>query len=208
MHKQFISIFLFLSIITLAICSAIAYMQYTHLLGSYNKVIQSYQTIRAINQSLISIDEGSLSVSTFLQIRDSQTLNQIPKIIIAAKINFETLKLLVSDNRTQEDLVNKLTPLYERKLNFLTKIINEYSAGDIQQALQISSDKNRMILTNQITQLLVAIKQEEVRQLNVSNIDLNTFKAKSFALIYFFGILSGLLFLISFVLLNSYFKKY
>jgi CHASE3 domain sensor protein len=206
--KKLISFFLLFAIIALLFCCIVSYLQYNRLSKSYNNLIQSYQTIRASNQSLISIDEAALSLSTFLQTKDTEILQKVPQFIIAATINFETLKQLVRDNNAQTEIVNKLTPLFENKISFLNQIMDRYSKGKVQEAFQIAGDKDRLRKTSEIAQLLIQIKQMEITQLNDSNESLKIYKHHAYILISYIGILTGVLFLACFICLNKYFKKY
>ena len=208
LHKNLISIFLLMGVVTLAFCGIVSYLQYFRLSQSNNELIQSYQTIRAANQSLISIDEAALRVSSFLQTRDASALTQVPQLITTASVNFETLKQLVNDNVQQTELANELSPLFSKKIMFLAKISSEYSSGNIEQALQTASDENRLKQTNEIIQLVVEIKQIEIKQLDGTNANLKIYKMKAWQMIKFLGILSGFLFLCCFYLLNRYLEKY
>src|SRR5690348_4928928 len=92
LHRNLISYFFLSGIILLSVFGIILYMQYSQLSNTYNYTIDSYQTIRAANQSLISIDQAALGVSSFLLTKDTESLSQIPNFITAAEANFVTLK--------------------------------------------------------------------------------------------------------------------
>ncbi len=207
-HKNLFSSLLLLGTIGFIFCCAISYIQYSRLSKTYYDLIESYQTIRAANQTIISINEAALSISTFLQSKDDEILKKIPQFIISAEINFQTLKMLVSDNSIQTTIANELTPIFMNKIIFLNQIINEYTAGYVQQAIQIASDKIRLKKTYEIEQLLIKIKQEEIRQLNASEASLSSYKNSFLKMITLMGIITGFVFLFCFISLNSYLKKY
>lgn len=207
-HKNVFSSLLLLGIIGLIFCCATSYIQYNRLSQTYYNLIDSYQTIRAANQTIISINEAALSISTFLQSQDDQILNKIPEFIISAEVNFQALKMLVSDNSFQTTIANQLTPIFTNKIIFLNQIINEYTAGHVQQAVQLASDKIRLKKTYEIEQLIIKIKQEEIKQLNESNTSLTASKHSFLKMITLMGVLTGVIFLFCFISLNSYLKKY
>jgi CHASE3 domain sensor protein len=208
LHKKLISISLLFSMVALAVCYAISCLQYNQLSKNYNSLIESYQTIRAANQTLISLNLAGLNVSSFLQTNDSQTLKNIPDYITAAEVNFQTLKQLVSDNTIQTNDIEKLTPLFNSKIAYLTEIVDKHNLGQIAQAKEIASDSNRLKLTHDIAELILDIKQEEVKQLDSENATLSAYQANSYKLFLLIGLITSFLFLIFFVLLNKYMKRY
>jgi CHASE3 domain sensor protein len=206
LHKNLLSYFLLFSIITLIITGILSYIQYGRLSNTYFNLIQSYQTIRAANQAIISIDEASLNVNSFLDTHNAALLSKIPELIISAEVNFEALKQLVADNKLQTDLGIEATSLLQDKILFLTKLIKQHTLEQANQPL-LRSDNNSLDLTNRINSLIVGIKQEEIRQLNASATDLMKYKAELNPIIRWLGILSGLLFISFLYLLNSYLKS-
>lgn len=207
-HKNLISFFLIFSLITFAICGSVSYLQYQRLSNTYYHLIESYQTIRAANQTIISFDEASMAVSRFLITKESGSLSKIPEYAIAAQINFDALKQLVSDNKTQSDIINTLEPLIKLKLAFLNNVANLYAGGQIDQIMTIIMDKKRLHVTFEITALVAAIKQEETNQLNQHNENLVSHKSGMGILIPILGIISAFLFVCFLVLLNRCLKHH
>lgn len=208
LHKNLMSFFLLFSILAFIISGAIGYIQYYCLSNTYSNLIASYQTVRAANQSIISIDEAALNISAFLDTKDPQTLAKIAGFIIAAKVGFENLKQLVINNEKQRQLIKEVTPLFEEKIAFLSKITEAYSTGNMNQLMLTASDKNRLHLTNSIDALIIAIKQEEIQQLAASNMSIMKYKAKMGYFIVIFGLLGGIFFVCYLLLMNQYLKKY
>jgi CHASE3 domain sensor protein len=208
LHKRLISTFLLLGLITLIILGTVAYLQYDRLSNGRDSLIESYQTIRAANQSLISINEAAIDIGVFLQTKDASILKKIPEIITAAQVNFETLEQLIHDNANQLDLFTKLKPLFQSKLLFLTTIINKYDMGKMDESLQIAADKDRLKLTDAITQYIIAIKQLEIGQLDLNNEKLLNFKKDAQRLLIGVGLISAFFFICFCVLLDKYMKRY
>lgn len=206
LHKKLISLFLLFGILSLIAFVLTAYFQYCRLFNAQNNLVISYQTIRAANQSLISIDEAALNVSTFAQSKDPDILVRILNIIIAAEVNFSTLSQLIQDNKNQRALLNVLTPLFENKINFLNAVLTTMKNNQVDQALQMASDRDRLRSTREIEKLIIQIKQYEISQLEETNERLKIFRYETTLLLTALGLLMGFLFFCFFMLLNQYFK--
>jgi len=207
-HQRLISLFFLLSILALIAFCSVSYLQYQRLYCTHKNMIESYQTIRAVNQTLLSLDEGALNISLFLQDKDMSILNSIPDNIISAELNFETVVQLVQDNDEEKAAVAKLTPLLRDKIVFWKEIVTEFSTKNLEGIYQIASDKNRLKLTSDIKQLLMGIKQVEVDQLNDNEQILLATKKDMRKILIFMGLLCAFFFVCSFTLLNKYLKTY
>lgn len=207
-HKKLISLFFLFSIISLIAFFLVSYFQYYRLFSTHKSLIKSYQTIRAVNQTLISLDEAALNTSLFLQDRVKENLNIIPESIITAQLNFETLQQLVQDNPEEINILVKLTPLLQTKILFWKRITTEFTAGNYDTIYQIITDKNRVRLTKTIREYLIAIKQLEIKQLERNEIDLLDHKMDAKKIVIFMGLLCAFFFVCSFALLDKYLKTY
>lgn len=207
-HRRLVSLFFLMSIITLIAFFFSSYLQYYRLYHTHRALIESYQTIRAVNQTLISLDEAALNTSIFLQTKESDILSIIPESITTAQLNFETLQQLVKDDPAQHDTLEKLTPLLQTKIAFWKKLVTAYSLGNTTGALELASDKNRLRLTSEIKQYLVAIKQVEIQQLDHNEQLLIADKIGVKKILIFMGLLCAFFFICSFTLLNKYLKEY
>jgi CHASE3 domain sensor protein len=85
--KRAINIFLVIAIVILAIGSVVTFTQYQNLFRVNADVDESYRTIRAADQALISITEAALKVSSFVLGNDTDTISNLPETIIAAQVN-------------------------------------------------------------------------------------------------------------------------
>ena len=191
--KRTINIFLVIAIVILAIGSVVTFTQYQNLFKVNADVDQSYRTIRAANQALISITESSLKVSNFLLGNDEDTITNLPETIIAAQLNLSVLEQLIQDNDDQKKAFANLLPIFNEKVAFLKEIISKYQAGDRPGALQVASDKNRLLQTSQLMQLLIVIKTIEQQQLQVSNVKFNQEVVSANGLYAIFSMLSSIL---------------
>jgi CHASE3 domain sensor protein len=176
----------------------------------HKSLIESYQTIRAINQTVISIDEGALNISIFLQTKETNTLKNIPENITNAELNFEKLQQLLDDDpeTAQENLLEKLTPLLQIKISFWKKVLSEYSTKNVENLFNIASDKNSLTLTQNIKDDLIGIKKIEIKQLNIKEYYYNVDKIGIKKILIFVGLLCAFFFICSFTLLYKYLKEY
>jgi len=168
-HQKRLAIILCLAAVCLLTVSGIlGYLRYAQAFESNAEVIKSYQTIRAANQALISLDEASLEVSTFLFSKNTTGIKNLPELIISAQLNMTTLHALIQDNPIEIKLYNEMRPLFNKKIAILNQTIAIYAAGNNDSALQFASDADRLQLTVSISQLLFEIKKIEIGQLDHS----------------------------------------
>jgi CHASE3 domain sensor protein len=128
-----------------------SYSEYQRSFQMSHHIIESYQTIRAANQTILSVNEASAEVSALLLTSNLDTIQNLPELIVSAQINLAALK-----------------PLFENKIAFLQSVVTEYSKGNQAGAIAIASDKNRLALTHQINQLIIDIKHIEIGQLETT----------------------------------------
>jgi CHASE3 domain sensor protein len=201
--KRTINIFLVIAIIILAIGSVVTFTQYQNLFRVNAAVDQSYRTIRAANQALISITESSLKVSNFLLGNDEGTISNLPETIIAAQLNLSVLGQLIQDDDNQKKAFATLLSIFNNKVSFLKEIISKYQAGDRPGALQVASDKNRLLQTSQLTQLIIVIKTIEQQQLQINNVRFNQEVVNANGLYAIFSMLSSILLVLCLFRLNG-----
>ncbi len=163
--RKYVKYFLIPCIVAIAIFNFLTFYEYQSLFRVNNDIIESYQTIRAANQVIISINEAEIKVGGLLLGNDENGVKNLPEIIISAQVNMTTLNQLIQDNQMEIDFYKQLKPLFDEKVHFLQNILIKYSAGDQAGAIQAGSDKNRLQLTEKISQLIIEIKKIEVSQL-------------------------------------------
>jgi CHASE3 domain sensor protein len=194
-----ITIILFLiSILTTFVTGFWAYHKYQSALQVNADIIESYQTLRAANQSLLSINEASMNVSTYIITNDTNTIAKIPELILSAQINLAALNQLIQDTPEQLKISKELTPLFDEKITFLKKITAESAAGNKEMLVKTAEDPNRLVLTNHIIQLIIDIKKIEAAQLenSIRTLQLNKVNANNFYILS--GSLDILLLLLSY----------
>jgi CHASE3 domain sensor protein len=136
-----------------------------------SNIIQSYRTIRAINEAIISIGEANVKISDFLLNNNEEALNNLQQDIISAQVNLSTLDQLIQDDKGQVEYYNELIPLVTQKITTLQKIISAFNQGDKAAALAEANDKNRFELTRKINSIIIHIKIIEMNQLSDSQND-------------------------------------
>lgn len=189
----------FLGAILLLILSGVwVYSLYQSAYEKNAEIIATYQTIRAANRVLLSIDQGTMDVSAFLISKNEDYIKKIPEIIISAKLNIETLQQLIQDNPAEVDIFNKLKPMFDSKVEFLQKIVAAYSSGNQSTIFQLANTKERFELVNDIHQILIFIKQYENGQLEQGTPIYLQEKYQADKFFIILGVLNILLFLIIF----------
>jgi CHASE3 domain sensor protein len=204
LHKR-LTIALFLTAIILLLISGIsAYHKFNYVMRVDNDISQSYQTLRAANQSLLSIDEAALEVSTFLLTNNLDAIKNLPEIIVSAQVNYLTLMKLTQDNVNQAQIAKVLKPIFDEKIESLKNIISAYNADNKEAAVKISGDTNRLTKTSQIIQSIIDIKKIEIGQLERSlrQVNLDKEAANSFYIVV--GSCNVSLFLFIFVCVRRY----
>jgi CHASE3 domain sensor protein len=172
--KKYIKYFLIPCIVAIAVFNFLTFYEYQSLFRVNNDIIESYQTIRAANQVIISINEAGLKVGGLLLGNDETGVKNLPEIIISAQLNMTTLNQLIQDNQMEIDFYKQLKPLFDQKVQFLQNVLAKYSAGDKAGAIQIGSDPNRLLLTEKIAQFIIEIKKIETNQLEDNRTKLDT----------------------------------
>jgi CHASE3 domain sensor protein len=159
----FVSLVLIITIVNLIIFS-----EQENVYRIHKDIIQSYQTIRATNQAMISIGDASAKISDFFLNNNENGLKNLQETIIAARVNLSTLDQLIQDDKAQVTYFNELMGLFTQKITLLEKIIFDFSHGNKRNALLEANDKSRFELTNKINSFLIHIKSIEINELNGS----------------------------------------
>lgn len=166
-------------------------------------LMTDYQTIRAADQAILSINEASVAVSAFLATNDEEEITKLPEDIISAQLNMQTMRQLINDNKTEQNIYNKLLPMIKKKIEFLQNIIQLYKSGNKQAAFQLASDKSRFPLSDEISRLIIDIRKIEIGQIQqlTPAYQLNKINADmSFIII---GLLNILLLLFTYLLMKQ-----
>lgn len=174
------------------------YTLYQSAFKNNSDAIESYQTIRAINRTLISINEAELDISSFIMTRDNHFINKLPELIVSIQVNLATLTQLIQDNATEIAMNNKLTTLTNTKIAFFNSILQLHKSSHKNATLSPTSISNRLKLTYNINQLMNGIRKIEISQLEEAmpeyQLSINTAN-RSFVLL---GTLNILLILIAY----------
>jgi CHASE3 domain sensor protein len=170
--KKHIKFILIPCIVAIAIFNFLTFYEYQSLFRVNHDIIESYQTIRAANQVMLSINEAGLKLGGMLYANNETGVKNLPEIIISAQLNLKTMDQLIQDNQIEKDFYSQLKPLFDEKIQFLQNVISKYSAGDKAGAIQIASDPNRIALSEKIGQLIIEIKKIETSQLEDNHMKL------------------------------------
>ena len=129
-------------------------------------------------------------------------IKKIPEMLDVATLNFQTLLPLIIDNPYEISLYNKIKPLFYANAQRLSQTYKQDHEGKIQPFIALDTKEDIMLV------YLSLIKAEELKQLNDSNVKIYTYKSAFYKYIFIFGLLSALFFLLAFIDLNRYFKRY
>jgi CHASE3 domain sensor protein len=161
-HRSIIIILvLIITLGNIAIFNAQNQLYYTN-----NNIIQSFQTIRATNQVIISINDASEKISDFLLDNNEESLKNLNENIISAQINLSTLDQLIQDDKNQLYYFKQLQPLILKKLDLLTRIMSEFSNSNRTDAIRLAKGEERFKQTRDIDMLIIQIRKIETAQLN------------------------------------------
>jgi CHASE3 domain sensor protein len=206
LKRNVILFFFLLGIVLLTASGVVFYMQFQRTLDYNAASVESYQTIRAANGTILSIDDAAINVGSYLQTGDPANLSNLSEIIISAQVNLSTLHQLIKDDVHQSTLFNQLTPLVDQKIQFLRKIVADTMAGDKRAALEAASSTDRLKLSSQIKQLVTLIKRLEVIQLNHTDIQFKNSLKMANILYLCSGIICLLIFVFTYISLRKYLK--
>jgi CHASE3 domain sensor protein len=198
--KDFIMSLIIIAFTVLIAGNYATYLEYKNSINFNLKRLESYETLKLANQSLLSIDEAALQVSTLLLTHDSTIVKDLPRVIISAKLNYAAL-IQIIDTPAQIQMLIKLTPLFEKKIQFLQSIIAEYNRNNFQQALLIASDPIRINLTKNMIELLIGIKLIEMDELYQAQKNYEIALSKTNHSFFMVNVISVILLLFCFLLL-------
>ncbi len=172
-HKKFISNFIIFLIIVITVGNLITYSEYQNLFRVNSDIMDSGQTVRAANQTIISIFDGTIKISAFIMADDNNGMKSLPETITSAQLNFNALGPLIQDTKDQVEAYNAATPLVKEKLDYLTSVYTAYKNGNKAEAMRLANDKSRFDLSDKINQKIYIIKKIEMSQLSQSRTSLH-----------------------------------
>lgn len=202
LHQRIISINFLIAIVLLAISTIYYSIEHSHRKKENENIMLSYQTMRAANQTLLSLGQALLRLNTYTHTHDPAIIKKIPEYLEAAKVNFQTLSSLIADNSYETSLYHKTQPLFDEKIKLLSQVYQEDVRGNLQSPILLDS------ALDNINENLHLIKSEELKQLTNSSIKIYTNTSSVKKMMYIFGILCSAFFLLSFIHLNYYFKRF
>jgi len=201
------AITLFLASLAFLTASGIwIYSLYQQAFNANMQTVQTFQSIRAINRLMLSIDEAALKVSSFSNTRQTQYLEKLPEVIIAIEVNLKTVSQIISNNSLEISIFNNIIPLITKKIEFLKSTVSD-STHNFNSALKLAADSDRLILTNDINQMFSAIKKIEIAQLNQDLIDYQNAMDRANKMFIIFGTLNVIFLLIVFCLTRPLLDK-
>lgn len=202
-QRKVINILLGISLIFLTATCIFTYMQMQKLIIANSWVTHTYQIISVVNNLVRSVNDVKGSVSGYIMTGDKNQLVSINKDFQNIHKNLAVLKQLTSNNPIQQLRINKLEPLLSERESVVKQIM---STHDLQymQTFFSQLNKKRLTLVNQILMSLDTINNDELILLQQRVAVYNqSVKTSNLTLISSL-LLSELLFIISFILLNHH----
>ena len=192
--NKYIAITLILATaVSLTISGMWSYTLYQKAFKHNNDVIETYQTIRAINRMLLSFDEAALDVGSLIITGDTKYTKKLPELIISIQVNLKTLTQLIQDDATETEIAKKLNSLINKKIEFLQETMKLHL---VDKSKSSSLIKNRLEFADTISELLIEIRNIEIGQLEqaIPEYQLSLIKAnQSFILLIIFNVVLILL---------------
>ncbi len=202
--RKYLSIALMLiSAVFLMTSGMWVYALYQKAFKENNDVIASYQTIRSINRILLSVNEVALDISSFIITGDRKFINKFPHIVTSLQVDLSTLAQLIQDNPTEVEMTNQLSVMVGKKIGFIQSIMN---SNTLNNKNLLSSDPNRLKLTDSINQLIQNIKDIEMTQLEKITPEYQSSVNKANRDFILLGSLNVLFILISFLFIRAVFS--
>ncbi len=167
-RKHCIIIVFLITIVSLLTSGIWTYSLYQQAIKANDIVITSYESIRAINRTLLAINDAALDVDALLLTKNKINIKKIREEIIAIQVNVETFSLLVHKQPIESQIFKATTPLIEQKIKFLQQVLKEYSSLDKKLDIHLMSDKSKFPLTDKINQLMLNIRIIKTDQLNTA----------------------------------------
>lgn len=190
-----------LALMLLAICGFFSYRLSKELVVAKSWVYHSNRVIETSNQTLLASIDAESQLYSYLISPSQQTLLNITNRLNTVDNNFILLRHLTLDNQNQQKRLAVLGDLLKQQTQLFKQILREYSVNP-SNSFEITANQNEQIVAEQIKQQFVIINQEENSLLILRDAVLTKERAETDLITIWSGLFSGILFIISIILLN------
>lgn len=201
--KSLAQILFLASILSLTLCGAWTYSLYQKAFEANAHIINVLETIRSSNRLILSVNEAAIDVSQFVITRQIEALSRLPEIIVSIDVNNAVLLESIANDDTEIAIYNNLKPLLDSKIKFLREVAAKYESHDAESILKMSSGKERLPLSVDITSLVIAIKNIEKGRLEEAGPQFQLLKYRADSMFILLGTLNVFLLLASYVLIRK-----
>lgn len=199
LRRNIANTLILISAISLIISGVYIYILYQNAFRDTNDVIETYQTIRAINRTLLSVNEAALDMSSFIITGDEKFRKKFPEVIISIQVNLATLSQLVQDDPIEVEMNKKLSVMVNKKIEFIQSAIKLPSFTDKKALSSLISNPNRLELTYSINELINKIRHIEIDKLEKAKPNSQFSITKANRMFILLGSLNVLLILIVYI---------
>lgn len=200
-QKWFINVLLFIAILALTGCVAIAYLQIKALIKANAWVIHSHQVMERLSETALLLAEIDKDIDNYLLWNEGNRLQDLPSLSYTVNHTLLILSLLTVDNPTQQNHINLLSQFIQKKQQ------NWWSAYEQQPGIYVSLLINHDLYNKEINDLLKEMYLEELDRLTKRTMTVSQAGYRVNGVIFLIGTFGILLNLCSLILLNYYFRQ-
>jgi signal transduction histidine kinase/CHASE3 domain sensor protein len=202
-QKSIINMVLILAVCIVTSAGMLSYYQFKQLRSTNEWVMHTYQVISRARLVLISLLRADVSAGQYLVSGDTKNLQDIEGAVLFIKNSLAQLKQITSDNSVQQDNLNKFLPIVNEKIKQLNLLTKTYQSSAPTLAVANSLNTINIKLSDDVINYMNdVVVNEEVFLLSERIEELNTDADKTSTRIIVSTIMSDLLLLLCFVMIN------
>ena len=201
-QRSLINFLLLTGFIVIIIFDIATYKRAQKLMDSIWWVLHTHQVLKASNNTLYLLTDSESKVSFYVLSRDKAIIKNVPSLLEQAQENILKMYQLTLDNPPQTIRIKELQILVNKKMEGIKRIIELENQGNISAASELAISPSRVALKANITKLINAINDEENRLLVIRNQAALSKIDRGNLMDFIFSALSGIMIIISLILLN------
>jgi diguanylate cyclase (GGDEF)-like protein/PAS domain S-box-containing protein len=204
LQRRFVNLLFVIAIAVLLFTSFLVYEQIQHLLNANERVVHTHEVLEKINKLLVEVIDDDRLEAAYMDSNDQKYLNKFEQTLQDIPIKFAELRAATVDNPWQLQRLEKLEPLINKRVATAQGIIQTYKISGRAAANQQRLAEHDQDLIDTIKLQVEDINNAEVALLQQSNSIATYNSHKSSLIVITVSVLSDLLLLLSFVLLNHH----
>jgi PAS domain S-box-containing protein len=201
-RTNIINILLLLALLGVLGADTITYMQRQQSLVTNSWVTHTYKVLDAASKSQLYVTEIQAKMSDYLITNDLKFVTDIPRLENVANAYINLVQYLTRDNPNQQQRCLQLKDLIKQKFDLITQITNEYSTDTNKNATAQKLTLQRTAVMANISEVFRDVSHTEVELLNIREKNFERQTIDSNSLFITASILSSILLLLTFIVLN------